>query len=484
MPEKIVLSLISHTNAGKTTLLRTLLRQDIGEIGDRAHVTVESKPYEMIRTEDDSSVLELWDTPGFGANLAKLASRLRRQKNPIGWIMHQVWDRRKDPSLFYSQEALRNVQNQADVVLYVIDMSQKPEQVGYVDAEMEVLSLLDKPIIAVLNQVGTPEPEAARNREAAIRDLLSRYPATREVMTLDAFARCWVQEYQLLQVIPELVEPSRNKLARRLVKSWRTHQLSVFAEAVDLLAQLFAESAADKESFSQTNLIGRVRQLLDKSNRNAEFDRLQQAMYARLKERTENTLNRWISLYGIEGTTAREFNESAREQFAASGGKVDEVLASIGGGTLSGLVGGVVLDLASHGISFGSGAAIGAVLGGATSYALAKGYNLTQGDSQTVRWTEAHFRDQVRFSVLLYLAVAHFGRGRGRWQDASEDPAHWAEIVTSVTERHEDSLSRLWKKGKGSDPEDLVGNARKWTRTLLEETLVELYPESSPVFSS
>ena len=43
MPDTVVLSLISHTNAGKTTLLRTLLRQDVGEIADRAHVTVESK---------------------------------------------------------------------------------------------------------------------------------------------------------------------------------------------------------------------------------------------------------------------------------------------------------------------------------------------------------------------------------------------------------------------------------------------------------
>ncbi len=37
--KKINLSLLSHTNVGKTTLARTLLRQDIGEVGDRPHVT-------------------------------------------------------------------------------------------------------------------------------------------------------------------------------------------------------------------------------------------------------------------------------------------------------------------------------------------------------------------------------------------------------------------------------------------------------------
>ena len=35
----VTLSLISHTNIGKTTLARTLLRQDVGEVRDAPHVT-------------------------------------------------------------------------------------------------------------------------------------------------------------------------------------------------------------------------------------------------------------------------------------------------------------------------------------------------------------------------------------------------------------------------------------------------------------
>ena len=36
---RIELSLVSHTNAGKTTLARTLLGHGVGEIRDEAHVT-------------------------------------------------------------------------------------------------------------------------------------------------------------------------------------------------------------------------------------------------------------------------------------------------------------------------------------------------------------------------------------------------------------------------------------------------------------
>ena len=38
-PASVSLSLVSHTNAGKTTLARTLLGQDIGEVRDAPHVT-------------------------------------------------------------------------------------------------------------------------------------------------------------------------------------------------------------------------------------------------------------------------------------------------------------------------------------------------------------------------------------------------------------------------------------------------------------
>ena len=37
-PTRVALSLVSHTNVGKTTLARTLLRRDVGEVRDEAHV--------------------------------------------------------------------------------------------------------------------------------------------------------------------------------------------------------------------------------------------------------------------------------------------------------------------------------------------------------------------------------------------------------------------------------------------------------------
>src|SRR5437773_11411032 len=104
--QTVNLSLISHTSAGKTTLARTLLRQDVGEVRDEPHVTELSEVYTMLET-GDGAALRLWDTPGFGDS-ARLLRRLRMSGNPLGWMLSQVWDRFADRPQWCSQQAVRN----------------------------------------------------------------------------------------------------------------------------------------------------------------------------------------------------------------------------------------------------------------------------------------------------------------------------------------------------------------------------------------
>jgi hypothetical protein len=153
------------------------------------------------------------------------------------------------------------------------------------------------------------------------------------------------------------------------------------------------------------------------------------------------------------------------------------------GGVGSGLLGGLVADLAAGGMSLGGGAIVGMIVGGATTYALARGYNLTQSGNNTVRWTEAHFKDQVKSIVLLYLAVSHFGRGRGTWQDPVNNSARWQEVVESRVKADEKDWNDLWKKGVfPADRERIRERLVKQLRRLLEEVFSELYPQSASIF--
>ena len=97
--------------------------------------------------------LVLWDTPGFGDSL-RLARRLAQAGNPLGWFLSEVWDRWRDRAFWSSQRALRHVLDQADVVLYLVNAAEAPEDAAYLDAELQVLGLIGKPVLALLNQLG------------------------------------------------------------------------------------------------------------------------------------------------------------------------------------------------------------------------------------------------------------------------------------------------------------------------------------------
>ena len=135
-PTTVNLSLVSHTNVGKTTLARTLLRRDVGEVRDRAHVTETAEAHVLIDTPEGDALV-LWDTPGFGDS-ARLFRRLRLSENPIGWLITQVWDRFTDRPFHSSQQAIRNVKDESDVVLYLVNAAEAPAAAGYVEAEMQI----------------------------------------------------------------------------------------------------------------------------------------------------------------------------------------------------------------------------------------------------------------------------------------------------------------------------------------------------------
>ena len=138
-PQSLQLSLVSHTNVGKTTLARTLLGRDVGEVRDAPHVTEFADAYEMLRTEGGET-LRLWDTPGFGDSV-RLLQRMQQSGNPLGWFLSQVWDRWRDRPFWASQQALRHVSETTDVVLYLVSAAEEPAAAAYVASEMALLAL-------------------------------------------------------------------------------------------------------------------------------------------------------------------------------------------------------------------------------------------------------------------------------------------------------------------------------------------------------
>jgi len=471
-PGVVTFSLISHTNVGKTTLARTLLRRDVGDALDQSHVTDTAEAWPMIETPE--AKLVLWDTPGFG-DTARLLKRLKTSGQPVRWMIGQLWDRFRDRPLWCSQQAVRNVQEEADVVLYLVNAAEKPELAGYVPMEMEILTWIGKPVVLLLNQTGPPRAAIEEElEEADWRYHLKRFPVVKGVIGLDAFARCWVQEGELLDLIQPLLPEGKQPVFTGLREAMQSENLKIFHRCMDVLAGPLAENAADqvpvsKESFLQKLGVGR-RELND------EMELARSQLSTRLAERSVAAMDQLIALHGLEGRSAHQVLPAGGEAFGLPK-KINESLWSAVGGALTGAAGGIVAELKTGGLLLGGGALTGMLLGGAGSYLLAKGFNLTRGEDHNVRWTEEHFAAQLEIGLLCYLAVAHYGRGRGEWQD-SEPPPLWRLAVKETTAAHRRALDGLWKAAgsKSAAVEMLRHEARQILTASTAQLLRRLYP--------
>jgi len=99
-----------------------------------------------------------------------------------------------------------------------------------------------------------------------------------------------------------------------------------------------------------------------------------------------------------------------------------------------------------------------------------------------VCWSPAFLAERPAAALLRYLAVAHYGRGRGEWVDA-EYPAHWRPLVESIVARHRERFEAAWTQaGEGALPEVVAARLEPVLAECAQEALATLYPESAALF--
>lgn len=479
-PAEISLGLVSHTNAGKTTLARTLLGRDVGEVRDAPHVTDLAEAYTLIESAE-GDVLRLWDTPGFGDS-ARLAKRLRAADNPIGWMLREVWDRYANRPLWCSQQAVRAARESADVVLYVVNAAEDPRDAGHLDPEMRILAWIGKPVLLLLNQMGPPRPAAdERAEQERWHACVAHFPVVRGVLALDAFARCWVQEDALFARVADLVSPEKRAAFDRLVAAWHARGVERFESAMGELAGQVMAAVRDREAIVAAAPPGNARRVLRALGFGAgAADGAREEAMARLAERADGRIravtDRLIALHGLEGTAAATVLERLRGNYATTE-PVSEGKAAAVGGVVSGALAGLAADLAAGGLTLGAGLIAGAVAGALGGAGIARGRNRLAGaDSPSVAWSPAFLDGLVRSALLRYLAVAHYGRGRGAYAD-SEAPAFWKDQVARAFEERRPSFEALWENARQSgDAARAEDDLREMLAETARELLDRLYP--------
>ena len=475
-PVKIQFALVSHTNNGKTTLARTLVGADVGEVRDAAHVTTFAEAHPL-QTSADGDTLLLWDTPGFGDSV-RLLKRLALAGNPIGWFLREVFDRYRDRPFWLSQQALRAAKDEADVVLYLVNSSELPGDAGYLPAEMNILEWLGKPVVVLLNQMGPPRPGAAEGLEQQEwKQHLARFGVVREVLALDAFARCWVHEHVFYEAVAPLIAPEKQAGYARLRTAWQEHNRQRYASALRICAEQVAAAARDSEPVLDEGG-GFLRTALKTVGFGKDRQQRHEAAMAALVERLNGEINkatmRMLVLHKVDPGEARTVNTRVRENFSVRA-PIDKAQAGLLGAVVSGAATGLSADLMAGGLTLGGGALLGALVGGLTAAGAAWGFNQrNEGDKAGVQFADAFLQTLLVGAVLRYLAVAHFGRGRGNYVE-SEAPAFWqAEVEAALGTQ---PLANLWQAVRAAPD---LGAAAARVFAVIEPatnaTLAHLYP--------
>jgi hypothetical protein len=319
----------------------------------------------------------------------------------------------------------------------------------------------------------------ARRLEQLWRDHTAAWPIVRDVLALDALSRCWVQEGVLFTRLAPLLSEAKRAALERCAAVWRERSAAVLRASVARIAEYLEATAEDREVLApaEPGILGRTVSVTPAASRRA-MKRLRE----RLEERTRALVDSLVSVHGLDGHSRLTLQERLEHFVVVRDEWLTTRRGALLGGVLTGALGGLAADVALGGLSFGGGAVLGALLGAMGGAGLAAGYRLVQAEREPgVSWAPAFLDEVCRQAVLRYLAVAHFGRGRGGYEDVVL-PERWATLVGEVFEAHAAALAEIWQPSVSLEPPEPRA-ARDRLVAILEagttEVLARGYPDAA-----
>ncbi|QEY60715.1 DUF3482 domain-containing protein [Metapseudomonas lalkuanensis] len=348
MTKPLKLAVVGHTNVGKTSLLRTLLRdRAFGEVSHRPSTTRHVEGARM--SVDGQPLLELYDTPGLEDAIA-LLDHLERLDRPgerldgparLGRFLDGSEARQR-----FEQEAkvLRQLLA-SDAGLYVID-AREPVLAKYRD-ELAVLAMCGRPLLPVLNFVASEN-----HRESDWREALARL-GLHALVRFDSVAPPLDGEQRLYDSLALLLERARPQLQRLLDDHQAQRRLRLDAGS-RLIAELLLDVAACRRSVPAQE---------------AAVLAATEALRQQVRQREQRCVEALLRLYAFGQADA------AASDLPLLGGRWGDDLFNpetlrqlgvrLGGGMAAGAAAGAGVDLLVGGITLGAAAALGAIAGGA-----------------------------------------------------------------------------------------------------------------------
>jgi len=456
-PQVLRLSVVGHTNVGKTSLMRTLMR-DVS-FGDVAPDSATTRQVEGARLlAEGQTIIELFDTPGL-----EDASALIEQLETDAGQRHTGPERVTE--FLESAEAGGRFEQEArvltqvldsDAALYVID-AREPVLGKYQD-ELAILALCARPILPLLNFVSN-----AHSRAEQWRDALSRV-GLHAVVEFDTVVFSLESETRLWRRLATLADSHATVLEqliadRQAQASWQS------ATSRAMLSELLIDAAAARRSGERGD-----REAIEHAHRS-----LREAI-ARREQRFVDQLLELFRFTEADYRTVPLPIEQGRWQSSPFDPEMVAILGRrAGGGLAAGAAAGAAVDVATGGLSLGAGTLIGALAGGGATGA----WQLRRDIADRARGRVSVMADDAALTTLAARAFALLDALDQRGHAAQEPveiaqklPAPWPQRGLPrplLKARLNPDLSTL-NRGEGSDADSRHQLANELRQALTDRT--------------
>lgn len=433
-PQTLRIAVVGHTNAGKTSLLRTLTRRArFGEVSDRPGTT---RHVEQVALQvDGREAVTFIDTPGLEDSVS-LREYLLAVAPPQATPPERIRAFLQGPEargVFEQEAKVLRAMLEVDAAFMVID-AREPVLPKF-RAEVELLSFCAKPVLPVLNFIGH-----AGSREADWRTLLSAY-GLHGVVRFDAAAPFVGAERELYHDLGTLLSHHRQTL-NHVAQSLEREAGRRRDEAAERVAEMVVEVAAMRRTVPAA--------------RPDEREAAIAALRAQVAARAQHCTDDLLALYGFRDGDADEAPLPQLEGrwnmdfFSVEAAR--EAGLRLGKGAAIGAAVGVVADVAVAGLSLGAATAIGASIGGALSQGLGPaGRKLTNllTNVQELTVEDRVLLVLVSWQLSLVEALERRGHGAtGRIHASMEEPASTGSAAT-VGPRAAQAVVRAARPARG-----------------------------------
>ncbi len=342
------IAVVGHTNTGKTSLVRTLSHQRrFGTVADQGGTTRQVSAVRL--GVAGQTLVELYDSPGLESapQLIETLDALPGQRHDGPARIDQFLSDAELVQRFDQEARVLELTQAVDVALYVIDV-REPVLEKFLD-ELAILALAGRPLLAVMNFTASLE-----SREPDWREALARVPL-HTVLAFDAAVRDPQTERRLFEKLGSMLDRFTPTLERWLAQR-QFEERERRDSALQAIADMLIDVAALRRQYALRSKSERVHQL--------------NGIRHLVEKREQSCVETLLTLYRFGREDYRDAELPLVDGQWPEAPLDQHTLATYGIRTSSHLGAGAgigaAIDIATGGLSLGTGTLVGGAIGAGT----------------------------------------------------------------------------------------------------------------------